>query len=110
MSNVVNIKDVRPMERPNMRMFWLLGKQTGCTSGCSMAVGYYGMDEFPPVGVHDDQEGFFVLEGSGYAQIGDDVIRLEPGVAFLVKPGEAHAIKRDASCEHIKALLFHAAP
>ncbi len=109
MSNAVNIEDVQPLERPDMRMYWLLGPQTGCTSGCSMAVGYYGASEFPPTGAHDDQEGFFVLEGSGYAQVDGEVIRLEPGVAFLVKPGQAHAIKRDASCTHVKILLFHAA-
>ena len=109
MDSLVNIADVKPMEQEGRRIYWLLNAQSGCTNGCSMAVGCYTSDEFVITGAHTDQEGFFVLEGSGYAKIGDEIIRLEPGVSFLVKPGLDHGIKKDKDCECVKAVFFHAA-
>jgi gentisate 1,2-dioxygenase len=109
MTTVVNIKDVKPLKQEGRDIYWLLGPKTSCTSGCSMALGCYNADEFVLTGAHTDQEGFYVLEGRGYAQIGEEVIRLQPGDAFLVRPGLVHAIKKDRDCACVKALFFHAA-
>lgn len=57
----------------------------------------------------EDQEGFFVLDGKGYALIGDEEIPLLPGTAFMVPAHTDHVIRRDPSCDCCKVLWFHAA-
>ena len=109
MEYVTNLKGIEPLPQEGRHIYWLLGPANGCTGGCSMAMGCYTSTEFVMTAGHTDQEGFHVLEGTGYAAVGDDVIRLEPGVSFLVKPGLDHAIKRDESCDMVKAIFFHAA-
>ena len=109
MDTVTNIANVEPLQQEGRHIYWLLNARNGCTGGCSMALGCYTSTEFVMTAGHTDQEGFYVLEGTGYAQVGEDAIRLEPGVSFLVKPGLDHAIKRDEDCQVVKALFFHAA-
>jgi quercetin dioxygenase-like cupin family protein len=105
---VKHLADVKPMPQEGRDIYWLLTRD-GCTNGCSMALGCYNATEFVMTSGHKDQEGFYVLEGSGYAKIGDEIIRLTPGTAFLVPPGYDHGVKRDPDCECVKAIFFHAA-
>lgn len=60
-------------------------------------------------GAHDDQEGFFVLEGRGRAMVGDDEIVLEPGVCFVVPAGVKHCMKCEQDSGFCKVFWFHAA-
>lgn len=60
-------------------------------------------------GAHDDQEGFFVLEGRGRAMVGDDEIVLEPGVCFVVPAGVKHCMKCEQNSGFCKVFWFHAA-
>ena len=59
----------------------LIGEKDGCVNGCRCGVSVYTREEYDltHAGAHDDQEGFFVLEGRGRAMVGDDEIVLEPG-------------------------------
>lgn len=87
----------------------LLTEEHGCLAGCRSGLLWYTQLEYRQGGVHSDQEGFFVLEGTGSAQVGDEEFALAPGVSFIAPPGCYHAIKRDQSCQHIKLFFFHAA-
>jgi mannose-6-phosphate isomerase-like protein (cupin superfamily) len=40
-------------------------------------------------------EVYFILEGSGKLELGEDEIELEPGVVVLIEPGTAHRGKGD---------------
>ena len=53
----------------------LIGEKDGCVNGCRCGVSVYTREDYDltHAGAHDDQEGFFVLEGRGRAMVGDDV-------------------------------------
>jgi len=105
----INEKDVTPIKYEDYSFKELLGEKNGCLAGCRTGVLIYTQEEYKQSGVHDDQEGFFVLSGSGSAMVGDKEFSLEPGVCFIVPPGTCHSIKKDRSCSCIKLFFFHAA-
>jgi mannose-6-phosphate isomerase-like protein (cupin superfamily) len=87
----------------------LIGKDHGATSGFCMGVSYYPLTEFGKPGIHDDQEGFYVLEGTGTAKVGDQEFAVRPGSAFIANKGVPHTMKRDAASKPIKVLWCHGA-
>lgn len=89
-------------------VFPLLNEEHGCVAGCCTGISLYNLDEFPPPGLHDFQEGFIVMEGTGWAKVGDEEFRLEPDVSFIAPAGTKHTIKKDPSVKHIKLFWFHA--
>lgn len=105
----INEKDVTAVEYENYLFKEMLGEQNGCLAGCKAGVLMYTQEEYRQGGVHDDQEVFFVLSGSGSAIVGDEEFPLEPGVCFIALPGAYHSVKRDMSCNYIKLFFFHAA-
>lgn len=109
MNFAVHANDVKPIMKEGHHVQFLLNHKNGCVAGCNAAIGYYTSEDFVITGAHEDQEVFFVLEGTGQAKVGDDIIDISPGSCFLVKPGLIHGIKRDPGCEYVKAVFFHAA-
>ena len=87
----------------------LLGPDSGTLGGCTCGILEYTQTEFIQGGVHEDQEVFYVLEGSGEALVGEETFPLRKGDCFHVAPGKYHYIKRDESCPSIKLFFFHAA-
>lgn len=89
----------------------LLGEKDGQVNGCRCGVSIYIREEYDleNAGAHDDQEGFFVLEGNGSALVGNEKITMEPSVAFGVPKGVRHAMKKDKKSEACKVLWFHSA-
>ncbi len=89
----------------------LIGEKDGCVNGCRCGISVYTRKEYDlaHAGAHDDQEGFFVLEGRGRAMVGDDEIVLEPGVCFVVPAGVKHCMKCEQDSGFCKVFWFHAA-
>ena len=87
----------------------LLTERNGAAAGCRTGLLYYRQTEYLQGGVHEDQEGFFVLEGSGSARVGEEEFPLEPGTCFLAPAGVYHTIKRNSGCPYVKLFYFHAA-
>ena len=52
--------------------FSLLDENNGCVNGCCCGVSRYTKTEYQIPGCHDDQEGFMVLSGNGYAKLGEE--------------------------------------
>jgi len=105
----VNEKEIDAVAYDNYLVKEMLGEQNGCLAGCRTGLLSYTQEEYKQGGVHDDQEVFFVLSGSGSAMIGDEEFSIEPGVCFIASPGTYHSIKKDLSCNYIKLFFFHAA-
>jgi quercetin dioxygenase-like cupin family protein len=101
--------DVNPVKYEEYEFIPLLEEDNGCRAGCRTGLLKYTQKEYKQGGVHEDQEGFFVLEGTGKALVGEDEIPLSPGTCFIVPPGLYHSIKRDETCDYIKLFFFHAA-
>ena len=87
----------------------LLDEKHGAVAACVAGVLSYTQEEFIQGGIHEDQEGFYVLEGSGAALVGETEFQLSPGSCFMVPAGYYHAIKKDKHVPHIKLFFFHAA-
>ena len=102
-----NLKDIKPAFGKGHFSYNLLEEKNGCVNGVTTGVSVYTATEYKEPGVHEDQEGFFVVEGSGYAKVGETEIRLEPGVSFIAQVGVAHSIKSDIEECPIKVFWFH---
>lgn len=105
----INSADVSPVEFEQYEYIPLLSAENGCQAGCRTGLLMYTQLEYIQGGVHEDQEGFYVLEGIGKALVGENEFPLFPGTCFIVPPGLYHSIKRDAECDYIKLFFFHAA-
>lgn len=89
--------------------YLLLGEEQGCVNGCCCGVSIYTDKEYGQAAAHEDQEGFYVLEGYGTASIAGEELALEPGMSFMVPAGVEHVIKASENCEACKVFWFHAA-
>ena len=87
-----------------------LTAENGCLGGCTSGTTVYAGYEFSAhPGVHEDQEGFYVLEGEGYARLGDLEFPIEAGDSFIALPGVPHTIKTKPGCQPVKVFWFHSA-
>ncbi len=110
MKYYINAKDVELCGDPNIQMGHdMLSEKQGCVNGCCSGLVYSYTSEYPTPAIHDDQEGFIIIEGSGWAKVGDQEFRLEPDVSFIVPKGVAHCVKKDPDIKHMKYFYFHAA-
>ena len=88
----------------------LLTEENGCTAGCCSGVSIYADTEFNTrPGAHEDQEGFFVLDGEGYAKLDDLVFEIKSGDSFVAAPGVRHTIKSKYENQPVKVFWFHSA-
>lgn len=87
----------------------LVGPAQGAVKGFCIGISYYDRTEYGTPGVHEDQEGFYVLAGTGTARVGDAEFPVRPGTAFLAAKGVPHTLKRDAASVPIKVLWTHGA-
>ncbi len=89
------------------KYYELFAEQNTPIMGCSAGIGVYPNTEYPPLGVHQDNEGFYVVCGSGTGIVGAQEQAIVPGSFFYVPAGEPHAVKKDVDAEDLKVLLFH---
>lgn len=89
----------------------LIGEAEGCVNGCNAGVSIYKNEEYIEelFAAHDDQEGFYVLEGSGIAKIDGEEVAIKAGDSFMIPAHVMHGMKKDALCEYCKVFWFHAA-
>jgi mannose-6-phosphate isomerase-like protein (cupin superfamily) len=87
----------------------LIDSSTGAINGFSMGISEYFADEFGKAGIHEDQEGFYVIEGNGSALIGKKEFNINKGDSFLVPANTEHVLRKDKNCEILKVLWSHGA-
>ncbi len=87
----------------------LVNASHGAVLGFSMGLVYYDNLEYLAPGVHDDQEGFYILAGTGMAQVGETEFPIRLGSSFLAPKGVPHRIKRNAESVPVKVLYAHGA-
>jgi len=101
------MSEVEPVHADGHLGYRLLNESNGCCGGSSTGVSVYFCEDYPTAATHEDQEGFFVFEGKGWAKVGDAEIRLEPEMSFIAQKGVAHCIKKDKDCKELKIFWFH---
>ncbi len=87
----------------------MLGAEHGCVNGFSSGFTFCGALEYAAPGVHEDQEGFVVVEGRGWAKVGAEEFRLEPDTCFIAPAGVPHAMRKDRDSPDLKVCWFHGA-
>ena len=109
MEHFVTLKDAISLAGPGHMSFSLLDETNGCVNGCCCGVSRYAKTEYNVPGCHDDQEGFMVLSGSGYAKVGEEERFVSTGTAFIVPAGVEHSLRTiDPACP-LEVFWFHAA-
>lgn len=94
---------------PEKNSFRVLDEQNGCVAGCCAGISFYPGLEYGKAGVHADQEGFYVIEGEGYAKFEDQEFPVYPGVSMIAPAGVHHSIKRNPDSVPVKVFWFHSA-
>ena len=105
----IRLADVAPIDEDGHLSYEMLTENNGCVAGCSAGISVFPETEYPLPAVHDDQEGFLVLEGSGSARVGEAEFLIEPEVSFIVPAGTPHCIKKDPASTLLKVFWFHSA-
>lgn len=105
----INEKNITYHQNDSHKGGTLIDSSNGGTNGFCMGVSEYFATEFGKAGVHDDQEGFYVLEGTGMAKIGDEIFSIEKGDSFIVPAGVEHILKKDKNSQTLKVLWAHGA-
>lgn len=109
MACYIKKSDVKEMVSGHGHGSWpMLGSEHGCTNGCCAGISYYSSCEYTPAAVHEDQEGFFVLSGQGFARIGDEEFEIKPDMAFIAPAGTEHQMRSKAADEPVVVFWFHA--
>ncbi|AEV29239.1 cupin domain-containing protein [Sphaerochaeta pleomorpha str. Grapes] len=75
-------------------------------TGFSAMVNEFQNTEFLPFGIHEDNEGFFVLEGTGSMIVADEEFAISAGFSMIVPAHTVHAIRKTGEAK-LKIFLFH---
>jgi mannose-6-phosphate isomerase-like protein (cupin superfamily) len=109
MSYFVNKKQAQSVSAKENFSYPMLDESNGCVAGFKAGISVVTALEYSTPGVHQDQEGFVVLEGRGWAKIGAEECALEPEMCFIAPAGVPHSIKRDPGSAYVKVCWFHGA-
>ncbi len=110
MKPYITAEEVLQAQGEGKRGYKFLTAENGCTNGCASGTTIYGDYEFSDhPGYHADQEGFYVLEGEGFAKLDDLVFPIKAGDSFVALPGVKHTIRTKEGSEPVKVFWFHSA-
>jgi quercetin dioxygenase-like cupin family protein len=109
MSYFIKVADTPAIERPHAVSRRMLDAQQGCVNGFRCGITTFISTEYAIEAGHADQEGFVVLEGTGWALVGDEEQHVGPGDCFLAPAGVPHGVRRDPDVPHISTCWFHGA-
>lgn len=109
MSNKINENDVVYHQNETHSSAALIDSRLGAENNFSMGISKYFLVEFGESSVHEDQEGFYVIEGSGAVKIGNEVIEIFQGDSFIVPCGTPHTLKKNKDSKELKVLWCHGA-
>lgn len=85
---------------------WIFTGETSPVEGFYAMRNLFTSWQFPQPGIHQDHEGFYVVDGEGAAQIGGEEFSLVPGSAILVPAGVPHAIRKTGE-KDLEVFIFH---
>lgn len=105
----IHIEEALSKRQEGKMSFRLLGEEQGCMAGCCSGITINVNTEYRGVSSHEDQEGFFILEGEGYAILGEEEFEIFPGTSFVALPGVLHGIRTKDANKPVKVLWFHSA-
>ena len=96
-----------PKVVPGATNYPIFSNDTAPCPDCNASVNVYHCEEYPPPGIHSDNEGFYVIRGSGMAQVGEEEAAISAGSFFYAPAGVPHTIKKDIEAPELEVILFH---
>ena len=110
MKPYITKKEVEETQGKDARTQRFLTAENGCLGGCTSGTTIYAGYEFSAhPGVHEDQEGFYVLEGGLYIRLGDLEFPIEAGDSFIALPGVPQAVEYGVIEPEVNVFWFHSA-
>ncbi len=101
MKPYITMEEALSRQKEVSRSIKFITEENGCINGCCSGITVYPDYEFSKKpGKHDDQEGFYVLEGEGYAKLDDLDF-------FVALPQVAHTIRTKEGSTPVKVFWFH---
>lgn len=104
-----HLREVEVIMRDGVKNYQLLTASNGCVNGCCAGISIFSNTEYAMANTHEDQEGFFVISGDGWAKVGETEFPIEPMTSFIVPAGVSHTVKRNAESTPVTLFWFHAA-
>ena len=109
MKHYRNKEDAVLTETDAKHGFWkMMDEKTGCGSKVWSAIGYNADTESHFGAVHDDMEVFLVLEGSGWAMIGEEEFPIKKDTCYVAPAGVRHGTRSDSEEHPLRLYWFHA--
>lgn len=103
----ITLEEALAAREEGRRSVKFLTEANGCINGCCSGVTICSETEFnPEPGFHDDQEGFFVLEGNGFVRLDNEEFEVKSGDSFIALPGVRHTMKTVDSEKPLKVFCF----
>lgn len=100
-------KSKEAMLYPDVESFMIFSYENSPIPGNNSMLNFFKGTEYPEVlGVHDDNEGFYVIKGEGKFKLGDEEFDIYPGVAMYAPAGVAHGIKKTSE-QDLEIFLYH---
>ncbi len=110
MRPIITLKEALERRDSSKSGYDLLTEENGCVSGAKSGISIYSNQEFnSQAGFHDDQEGFYVLEGSGQVKLDDEIYDISEGDSFIAAAGVRHTVRTIDSEKPVKVFWFHSA-
>ncbi|MFC1563136.1 cupin domain-containing protein [candidate division KSB1 bacterium] len=83
-------------------------KLFGTTSGFSIGIAEYHLEDFRLLGIHEDQEAVYIISGDGEYKLGDETFPVSSGCAVYVPPKTKHSVRRTTD-KPVRLLYSHGA-
>lgn len=104
---IISVKNLQYTTNDTHKSGNLIDASVGAKNHFSIGISEYFTEEFGSMGIHEIQEGFYVLEGTGYAKVGNEIFPIKKGDSFLVPAGVKHVLKKDKESINLKVLWAH---
>ena len=102
------VKDPSVFTEPHgSKNFPIFTEKNAPIAGVTASDAAYYNTAYPAPGVHEDNEGFYVYAGHGYARVGDEEQPIAEGSCFYAPAGVPHQVRRAEDCEAVRVFLFH---
>ena len=99
-------KEASPNEYPGAHSYSIFQEETSYIKGYSACLNIFYSEEYQTMGVHEDNEGFYVVSGNGQMKVGDEEYDLSPGCSMLAPAHVPHAIRK-VGTKDLEVFLFH---
>ena len=87
----------------------LITTDNGAVNNFLLGITEYHAEEYQTIGVHEFQEGFYIISGEGTAKIGEEEFNIRPGSSFIAAKGVPHSVKKSPNSEPVKLVWVHGA-